>query len=160
MKSQFHIIRFFSHAGLFILIALWSYAFFIKIIDFSHYQKQMADQPFAGIFKSVLTYGLLVFEGIAALLLIIGHQRSGLRLSLMLLIAFSLYILFILAGYFPERPCSCGGFISKMSWKNHLWFNLALIAINSFCLFYLSQQERRLSGTASKDFLNHDSIKG
>lgn len=130
-----------------LLIALWSYAFFIKTIDFSHYQKQMADQPFPVFFSGLLTYGLLITEAYAALLLIMGKQLSGLILSLIMLIAFTIYILMILDGYFPERPCSCGGFISKMSWKNHLKFNLILIAINSFCLYTIAQKERRLSGT-------------
>ena len=129
------------------LIALWTYAFFIKIIDFNHYQNQMADQPFPILFQGVLTYGLLLTEVTAAILLIIGKQLAGLILSLMLLIAFTIYILLILNGYFPERPCSCGGFISKMSWGSHLKFNLILIAINSFCLYTIRQKGRRLSGT-------------
>lgn len=129
-----------------LLIALWSYAFFIKTIDFNHYQKQMADQPFPIFFSGLLTYGLLITEASAALLLIMGKQLSGLILSLIMLIAFTIYILMILHGYFPERPCSCGGFISKMSWKNHLKFNLILIAINSFCLYTIAQKGRRLSG--------------
>ncbi|RZJ86383.1 MAG: hypothetical protein EOO20_18410 [Chryseobacterium sp.] len=148
MKSRLIIGNLLNTAGLMLLITLWTYAFFIKIIDFNHYQNQMADQPFPIFFQGILTYGLLITEALAAILLIIGKKLSGLILSLMLLIAFTIYILLILNGAFPERPCSCGGFISKMSWKNHLKFNLVLIAINSFCLYTMSKKGRRLAVTA------------
>jgi len=31
-------------------------------------------------------------------------------------------------------PCGCGGVIEKMSWIQHLWFNLIFLALSIFAL--------------------------
>lgn len=136
--------------GIHLLIALWSYAFIVKVADLAHYHNQMNEQPFSPGFILSLTYLLPLLEGLVALLLILNKQMAGLSLSLLLLLAFTVYVLLVLGHYFPHTPCSCGGFISKMSWKNHLWFNLGLIALNGFCFYYKYHQERRSTASINQ----------
>jgi len=144
MNRQSNLIGQVSRVSILLLIMLWSYAFFIKLADFNLYRVQMQDQPFPTVFNTILIYTLFPVEGLTALLLILNKQIAGLWLSILLLLVFTWYILIITLHYFPDTPCSCGGFISKMSWKNHLWFNLGLIAINGFCLSVQLQKRKEV----------------
>lgn len=135
-----------KNAGVFILTALWSYAVFAKLADFGGYLRQMSEHPFSANVTLVLTYAVPIFELLSAYLLILNKHKLGLWISLLLLIGFTIYVTLILCQVLPKVPCSCGGFISKMSWKNHLYFNLSLICLNIFCLYQLTKKERRLTG--------------
>jgi len=134
----------FAEAGIWLLIILWSYAVFAKLADFPLYQKQMRQQVFSPAVSAYLVYLILFLESLAMLsLMFMATRRTGLILSLLLLIGFTIYIILIMGGYFPKVPCSCGGLISKMSWKNHLYFNLIFMVMNLVCLYYSPQKERR-----------------
>ena len=132
--------------GIFLLTLLWCYAVFAKLADLKLYQLQMKDQPFSEEIQRVLTYLVPVLELTAATLLIFNKHKWGLWLSLSLILGFTIYITLILTHVFPNAPCSCGGFISKMSWKSHLYFNMLLFFINMRCLIRVTKKERRLSG--------------
>ena len=133
-------------AGAFLLIVLWSYAVFAKLADLELYKRQMAEQPFSPNIILVLTYLVPILELLSATLLIFNKHKLGLWISLFLLVGFTTYISLILSHVFSDVPCSCGGFISKMSWKNHLYFNVLLICFNIFCLYQFTKKERRLTG--------------
>ncbi|WP_425568840.1 MauE/DoxX family redox-associated membrane protein [Pedobacter jeongneungensis] len=133
-------------AGVLLLIVLWSYAVFAKLADLELYKRQMVEQPFSPNIILVLTYLVPSLELLSATLLILNKHKLGLWISLVLLIGFTIYITLILSHVFPKVPCSCGGFISKMSWKNHLYFNMLLICFNIFCLYWFTKKERRLTG--------------
>jgi hypothetical protein len=42
---------------------------------------------------------------------------------------FTIYIGAIMAGFFINVPCSCGGLIQSLTWGEHLLFNLFFIAL-------------------------------
>jgi putative oxidoreductase len=74
--------------------------------------------------ESYIAWGVVIAEYIAAILLIFPRFRKlGLYVSFILMAAFTLYVGFMMA-YLTNLPCSCGGVISNMSWKQHLLFNL------------------------------------
>jgi len=121
--------------GLFLLILLWSYALFVKLADLALFQRQMHQQPFSSAVILVLIYVLPILEASTAILLILDQRKPGLLISLLLLSGFTIYVILALNDFFPETPCSCGGLISKMSWKTHFWFNIFFMVINANCLF-------------------------
>lgn len=127
IKKKYFPTLYLHSAGLFLLILLWSYAVFVKLADWQQYTRQMQEQPFSISIKLALTFAIPLFEGIAALLLILKFRLFGLWISLILLLGFTLYVILVLARFFPLVPCSCGGLISRMGWRTHLWFNLAFI---------------------------------
>jgi len=129
--------------GIFLTILLWSYAVFSKLEDLKLYQRQMNEQPFSPEIIYVLIYLVPALELAAATLLILNRYKWGLRISLSLLVCFTIYISIILNKVFLNAPCSCGGFISKLSWKNHLYFNMLFIVLNTFCLIHANKKERR-----------------
>jgi putative oxidoreductase len=74
--------------------------------------------------ESYIAWSVVAVEYLAAILLIIPKFRKlGLYASLILMAAFSLYV-GIMMMFLANLPCSCGGVISKMTWKQHLIFNL------------------------------------
>jgi hypothetical protein len=106
------------------------YASFSKYFDFSAFQRAMHNQPFPSWFSDVLVIFLPPMEIIAAVL--IGFDKTriiGLKATITLMTAFTLYIVAILLHLFPMVPCTCGGIIRLMSWPQHLLFNLFFIAI-------------------------------
>lgn len=139
-----------SSLSLWALIIMWTYAVFAKLADFPLYQSQMRQQVFSSTVSVYLVYVVIMLETIVLLCLIIHATKPlGLILSLMMLIGFTFYIALILTGYFPKVPCSCGGLIAKMSWKNHLCFNLIFMGMNLNCLYYSLHYERRLKAQQS-----------
>jgi hypothetical protein len=50
--------------------------------------------------------------------------------SLGLMSAFTIYTVTILLHAFRYIPCSCGGVIRKLTWHQHLYFNLFFVGIS------------------------------
>ncbi|WPU96494.1 hypothetical protein SNE25_13285 [Mucilaginibacter sabulilitoris] len=106
------------------------YASFSKYVDFAGYQRAMHNQPFPSWFSDALVFVLPPMEIIVAILLAIDKTKvTGLKATVGLMTAFTLYIVAILLHLFPMVPCTCGGIIRLMSWPQHLLFNLFFIAI-------------------------------
>jgi hypothetical protein len=106
------------------------YASFSKYFDFSAFQRAMHNQPFPSWFSDALVIFLPPMEIIAAVLIAFDKTRIiGLKATITIMTAFTLYIVAILLHLFPMVPCTCGGIIRLMSWPQHLLFNLFFIAI-------------------------------
>lgn len=148
LKSN-HFPSYYIHsAGLFLLILLWSYAVFVKLADLTLFQRQMHQQPFRRGVTLMLIFAVPILEAAAAILLILNKRKWGLWISILLLLAFTGYVILVLADFFPNTPCSCGGLISKMTWKTHLWFNVFFLVFNVYCLFF---EHKRKGGREAKN---------
>lgn len=89
------------------------------------------NQPFSRPVNDFLAHALPVTEIITVILLVIHTTRLwGLYLSLLLMFLFTGYVLAILLGLFGRIPCSCGGVIKLLGWKEHLVFNIFFLAIS------------------------------
>ena len=148
VKSKYSASHYIRSAGLFLLILLWSYAVFVKLADLTLFQRQMHQQPFRGGVTLMLIFAVPILEAAAAILLVLNKRKLGLWISLLLLLAFTGYVILVLADFFPNTPCSCGGLISKMTWKTHLWFNVFFIVFNVYCLFF---EHKRKGGREAKN---------
>ena len=73
---------------------------------------------------------------ISVLLAIPQTVKWGLYSFLGLMILFTGYIISMLL-WASKLPCHCGGAIEKLSWGQHVWFNLAFIALAIFALCLL-----------------------
>ncbi|MCK0115098.1 DoxX family protein [Gelidibacter sp. F63206] len=117
-----------------LFILLFVYAAVSKLLDFENFQVQLAQSPLLSAYAGFLAPSIIIIELLVSLLLVIKSIRLiGLYCSLFLMIGFTAYIYLIL-NYSDFIPCSCGGVIEKMSWTQHLLFNIsftifALIAI-------------------------------
>ncbi|OQP48042.1 hypothetical protein A4H97_29850 [Niastella yeongjuensis] len=108
---------------------LFLYTGISKIIDYSVFREQLATSPILAPIAKPVAVLLPWSEFSVVILLIIPRWRlKGLYTSLLLMLAFTLYIIAILS-FSEHLPCSCGGVISMLSWKQHLFFNGAFISL-------------------------------
>lgn len=107
-----------------ILILLWVYAAFSKLMEFETFKKQLYNQTFSSPLPEILVWLIPVIEIITAILLAFSKTRlTGLLFSVLLMGIFTTYTLLVLTGYYDRVPCSCGGVLKEMSWRSHFWFN-------------------------------------
>ena len=112
------------------LVFLWVYAAMSKVVNFEQSSMQMMNQVFPASINAILLWVLPATElFIAGLLLFSKSRIVGLILSAILLFLFSGYVLLVMLNVFGRIPCSCGGIISKLSWGQHLVFNLVFLAL-------------------------------
>ncbi|RCH54676.1 hypothetical protein DJ568_12720 [Mucilaginibacter hurinus] len=75
---------------------------------------------------SVLVPGIEII--IAVLLIIPKTVKVGLMAFTGVMGAFTVYIISAMI-WESHLPCSCGGAIEKLTWMQHIWFNLAFILL-------------------------------
>ncbi|HEY9561054.1 MAG TPA: MauE/DoxX family redox-associated membrane protein [Anseongella sp.] len=107
-----------------LLILLWVYTASSKLMEFSVFQFQMQLHPLPDWLAALLGWSLPPAElALAALLAIPKTRYTGLCLSFVALLSFTVYILWLLVTQ-DHIPCACGGPISGFTWWQHIAFNL------------------------------------
>jgi hypothetical protein len=113
-----------------LLVFLFMYAAVSKLIDFDTFRSQLSQSPFITSISWLVVWIIPVAEILISLSLLIRRSRpAGLYLSFFILLLFTGYI-FIMLRYSPYLPCSCGGVLSEMTWKQHLVFNVAFTGLS------------------------------
>jgi putative oxidoreductase len=114
-----------------LLILLFLYASASKFLDFSGFAGDMNNQPFPHWIKPWLLWGIPPLEVLISLALLFEKTRmAGLVASLALMLAFTIYSVLILLHFFRYVPCSCGGVIKKLTWGQHLVFDLFFVGLS------------------------------
>src|SRR5690606_8924360 len=115
----------------FLLIILWIYAALSKLSDLEVFRIQLSRQPEpVSTMAPVMIWLLPLVELVAAAMLMFEQTRkSGLLLSFFLMLVFTVYVALAVIGYWEDIPCSCGGVLNRLGWKDHLWFNLFFLII-------------------------------
>ena len=107
------------------LILLFLYSAINKFMDMQSFYADLINSP---LFKrDVLSRGvqwaLPIYEcSIAVLLMVKYTKKIALIMAIVTLLIFTIYLA-VLLGSGMELPCSCGGIISMLNWKQHLIFN-------------------------------------
>lgn len=110
-------------------ILLFTYAAASKMLDFENFQVQLAQSPLLSAYAGFISYAVIILEVmIAGVLVDPKVRRIGLYASFGLMVSFTVYIYLILK-YSDFVPCSCGGILEKMSWDEHLLFNVSFVAL-------------------------------
>lgn len=108
---------------------LFLYTGISKLTDYLVFKEQIAASPILESVAPLIATILPWMEFIAVFLLLIPKWRlSGLYLSTILMMLFTAYITAILI-FSKDIPCSCGGIIALLSWKQHLVFNSIFILL-------------------------------
>lgn len=110
-------------------ILLFIYASASKMLDFENFQVQLAQSPLLSAYAGFISYAVIIIEVmIAGVLADPKVRRIGLYASFGLMVAFTVYI-FLILNYSDFIPCSCGGILEKMSWDEHLIFNIVCVVL-------------------------------
>ncbi len=114
-----------------LLILLFLYASLSKWLAWRTFIGDMNNQPFPNWMTPFLVWTIPTIEVLIALALIFEKFRvKAFYASLFLMSAFTIYTVAILFHAFRYIPCSCGGVIRKLTWPQHLVFNLFFVGIS------------------------------
>jgi len=113
--------------GLFIL--LFSYTALSKLQAYGKFRFVLSMAPLVRSYATWVAAAVPAAELIiAALLFIPATAKKGLIAGVSLLVVFTMYLVYMILTE-PNLPCSCGGVIQQMSWKQHIAFNLFFIGV-------------------------------
>ncbi|WP_304343423.1 MauE/DoxX family redox-associated membrane protein [Chryseobacterium koreense] len=135
----------------FFFILLFIYAAASKMLDFENFQVQLAQSPLLSAYAGLISYAVIILEIVVAGLLCFQVTRLiGLYASFALMVAFTVYIYLIL--HFSDFvPCSCGGILEKMSWQQHLVFNIISVLLAFIGISFIRKDRaHRWSHTAAR----------
>jgi len=117
-------------------ILLFVYAAMSKLLQIEHFRIQIGKSPLLSAFAEIVAWGVPIGEIVISLLLTIPKlRRTGLWLAMGLMSMFTTYI-FIILTFSSYIPCSCGGILEKMGWKEHLIFNLVFVFLAAIALWF------------------------
>jgi len=116
-------------------ILLFVYAAMNKSLDFEKFQVQLAQSPLLSAFAQWVSWTVLIVEFSLVFFLLFPKTRiKALYTGFCLMVMFTAYI-FIMLNYSSFLPCSCGGILEKMSWQQHLLFNIFFVMIGGIALW-------------------------
>lgn len=120
-------------------ILLFVYAAVSKLLDFENFRVQLGQSPLLGAYAEWIAWIIPLLELLIALALSFSKfRRIALLASYFLMVMFTAYI-YIILNYSSFIPCSCGGVLEKMSWDEHLLFNVVFILLAVIGIFIESQ---------------------
>lgn len=125
-----------------LLIILFIYSALSKLLEFQNFQAQLGQSPLLSAYTGFISYSVLTVEFVIAILLAIHRTRFiGLLASFTLMLMFTAYIIVIL-NYSSFVPCSCGGILEKLGWKEHLIFNIGFTVLAALASLIVSMNKR------------------
>nr|WP_226905065.1 MauE/DoxX family redox-associated membrane protein [Pedobacter schmidteae] len=113
----------------YLFVLLFLYAATSKLIEYDKFQLQMSKSPIITDYASILVWLVPLTEIIISIMLLIERTKmAGLFAAFGLMSLFTAYIYAIL-NYSDSIPCSCGGVLQKLTWDQHLIFNIVFIVL-------------------------------
>lgn len=122
-----------------IFVLLFSYTAVSKFLDYHRFvfQMKLAPLPIMGTLGPILGVATPLLETVIVLLLLFKKTRAlGVYCSFFLMLIFEAYVGSMLATG-KNLPCTCGGIISTLSWKAHLFLNAGFILIGLIGIYNL-----------------------
>src|SRR5665648_176439 len=125
----------------YLYMLLFVYAAISKLLDFENFRVQLAESPLLSAYAGLIAPAVISLELLLVLLLSFKTTRlTGLYGSFFLMIAFTVYIYLIL-NYSDFVPCSCGGIIEKLGWREHIVFNIAFALLALFAILFTENEK-------------------
>lgn len=124
-------------------ILLFVYAAISKLLEFQNFQAQLGQSPLLSAYTGFVSYSVLIVELVIALILAIPKSRYVAMLaSFGLMLMFTAYIIVIL-NYSSFLPCSCGGILEKLGWKEHLIFNITFTILAALASVFMATNKSK-----------------
>ncbi|QQX78106.1 MULTISPECIES: MauE/DoxX family redox-associated membrane protein [Aequorivita] len=119
----------------YLFVLLFLYAAVSKLLDFETFEVQLAQSPLLSAYAGFIAWAVPGIEILIAVLLILPKYRIlALYAAFTLMVMFTAYI-YIILNFSDFVPCSCGGVLEKLSWTQHLVFNVVFIVMAAGALF-------------------------
>lgn len=113
-----------------LLMIMWTYAALSKLFVYEETRVNWMAHQLIKDYTWLLAWLVPSIELVIVLLLLFPRTVvKGFYASLVLLSVFTVYIIYMFVFY-PHTPCSCGGIISALNWKEHVVFNVAFMVVS------------------------------
>jgi len=123
-----------------VFIGLFLYTASDKLFTIHEFATFIGRLEFLSAASGFIAWAIPIVEILIAFLLLLPVTRiKGLIASGILMIAFTVYLIYMKFTA-DHLPCHCGGAISRLSWVEHIWFNIILILIACFGIFLGSKK--------------------
>lgn len=141
---------------IYFFILLFVYTGVAKLAEIHLVREQLLSAPLLGspFLANVITWALPIGELLLAIALFIPRlQLKALYATLVLMTAFTIYVIVILF-IDSHLACSCGGIIEELSPRQHVLFNAACVILCVLAIVARRNQQstlrfRRLAGTSA-----------
>jgi NADH:ubiquinone oxidoreductase subunit 4 (subunit M) len=118
-----------------LFILLFTYTALSKISGYTKFRFVLGMAPLVRNYTTWIAAIIPATELIiAALIFIPATAKKGLIAGISLLIVFTVYLVYMILTD-PNLPCSCGGVIQQLSWKQHIVFNMFFIAAGTVGIY-------------------------
>lgn len=125
-------------------LCLYLYTAISKLANFDLSVAQLNKQPFPDAYTPILVWLIPGFELLGGGLLLFSRTKlSGLYLCVGLMSIFTIYVSLVMLNYYGHIPCSCGGLISSLSWKQHLYFNITYMVSGIVAIILYREQDEK-----------------
>ncbi len=123
----------------YLFVFLFLYAAASKLLDFETFAVQLAQSPLLSAYAGFIAWAVPGIEITIALLLVFERFRLfALYAAFTLMVMFTAYI-YIILNFSDFVPCSCGGVLEKLSWTQHLFFNIFFIILAGVAVFFANR---------------------
>lgn len=123
-----------------VFVVLFVYAAGSKLMDYGKFRVQLSQSPLLTVFAGIVVWLVPAVEiTVAALLITIRFRLIGLYATFTLMVMFTAYIVAI-TQFSDYVPCSCGGVLEKLSWNQHLVFNIIFTALAFVAVLYYPKE--------------------
>ncbi|WP_430981144.1 MauE/DoxX family redox-associated membrane protein [Sphingobacterium faecium] len=129
----------------YLIFTLLLYSAVSKIAGYDLFVNNLDKSPFfKGINTNLIAVGVISLEILIPVLFFFNKTtKVAYLLSFFLFFLFTGYIIMMFL-FSPYLPCSCGGLIEKLSWKQHIYFNIVFI-IFSAVLYLIEKKDENYS---------------
>lgn len=123
-----------------LLTILFVYTAVSKLIHLGLFQWRLERMPYISSYASLISWGVPFLElVIAGLLWFPKYRNMAFYASFILLGLFATYIIIVLR-YSDFIPCSCGGVISALGWKDHILLNSSFMVLALLGILWSKKQ--------------------
>lgn len=128
-----------------LFIVLFVYTAVSKLLTIGQFKLQLEQFPIISSYADWIAWGIPVIEIlIVGLFLFPKFILPAFYASFSLMTIFTTYIILVLK-FSDSIPCSCGGVISALGWKEHLILNIAFIILALLGIRLSSKRKKYLS---------------
>jgi len=119
-----------------LLTVLFVYTAASKLMHLDTFQTRLERMPFISGYAYLISWIVPFLElVIAGLLWFPKYRKVALFGSMALLGVFTIYILIVLK-FSDSIPCTCGGILSTLGWRDHILFNTTFMLMALFGIIW------------------------
>ena len=117
-----------SRIMLLAIIMFFSYTLINKIINIEAFTLNIAKTGIFSVYLVDLIAYFVLFIELSCIVLLIFKEERGLQLSLLMMVIFTLYIIFL---FLQDRyeVCGCGGILNGLPFLPHFFINSFIIVV-------------------------------